>query len=151
MTEDKTPADRPFFLTIRMLPAVFLSVVAIAVVVVIGSIAINAFNNHGLIPPPSQLAHYDCLGSASPFSIDYLHGTERVTLQSPSGTLDGTVHQNQFDWGRFAGDATLLGLVPPASIAFEDAHSLYLASPAYPEVKCVNHAEIGSQRRAIVQ
>jgi hypothetical protein len=151
MTQDKNPTGKPFFLTLRIVPAVFLSVVAVAVVVVIGSIAINAFNNQGLIPPPSQLARYDCQGPALSFSIDYLHGTERVTIRSPSGTLDGTVHQNQFDWGRFAGDATLLGLVPPASIAFEDAHTLYLTSPAYPEVKCVNRAEIGSQRRAIVQ
>jgi hypothetical protein len=134
-----------------VLPAVFLSVVAVAVVVVIGSIAINAFNNHGLIPPPSQLARYECQGPAIAFSIDYLHGTERVTVQSASGSLVGTVHQNQFDWGRFAGDATLLGLVPPAAIEFEDAHTLYLSSPAYPEVKCVNRAEIGAQRRAIVQ
>jgi len=133
------------------LPYAFISAIAIAVVVVVGSIAANAFKNHGLMPPPDKLDQYACEGSNTAFTFYYLHGTERVKIKSAVGILEGTVHQNQFDWASFATDATQLGFLPPVEISFEDATVLRIKGPGSTEVACSIAAQHTGERRAIVR
>jgi len=121
------------------------------VLYVVGSIALGALHNGGLIPPPSKLDRYECTGTAGNFSISYLHGTDRVVIKSANGLLEGTVSQNQFDWQGFANDRNVLGFAPPKEIVFEDTRSLRLSGPDLNNVLCNNTTEATSQRRAIVQ
>jgi hypothetical protein len=142
---------RNFIFSGRFVLIAFFSAMGVAVVLVIGSIIINAVKNEGLIPPPNTLDVYECTGSLTPFSFYYLHGTERVKIKSAAGILEGTVHQNRFDWASFSGDSTMLGFLPPTEITFEDAKTLRITGPGYPEVRCAIATAHSSHRREIVQ
>ncbi len=136
----------------ELLAYAFFGAIGMAVVGVIGSIAINAFRNQGFIPPPGTLSRYECRLADTPFEFFYLHGTERVKLKSRVGILEGTVSQNQFNWGSFANDATQLGFMPPAAITFEDAKGLRMGGGGLSaEMVCSNTAAPDSGRRGIVQ
>jgi hypothetical protein len=142
---------RNFILTGVFLPYAVIASIGVVVVVVIGSIAFNAFKNHGLIPPPNTLDRYECTGATAPFTIFYLHGTERVKIKSAEGILEGTLHQNQFDWASFSNDSTQLGFLPPSEISFEDAGSLHIKLPGAAQVTCQIAVKHVGERRAIVQ
>ena len=130
----------------------FFGAIGVAVVLVVGSIAINAFKNKGLIPPPGTLSRYECSMGNTSFDFFYLHGTDRVKIKSKAGILEGTVSQNQFNWGSFGNDATQLGFLPPAAITFEDAKNLRMGGAGIAtEMVCTNTAAADSGRRGIVQ
>lgn len=130
----------------------FFGAIGIALVGVIGSIAYNAVKHKGFIPPPGTLARYECATGTTAFEFFYLHGTDRVKLKSKAGILEGTVSQNQFNWGSFANDATQLCFVPPAAITFEDAKGLRMGGAGNAlEMVCTTTAAADSGRRGIVQ
>lgn len=141
---------RRFILTGQFLPSLFFSAIGVAILVVIGSIAIKAVKNHGLIPPPNTLDRYECTGSSAPFSLYYLHGTERVKIKSQMGLLEGTLSQNQFDWVGFSGDPALLGFPLPNEITFENATSLRIKSPGSSEISCLSTVDVSDRRRGTI-
>jgi hypothetical protein len=138
-----------FVLRVEFIPYIVFTVIGVAVLYVVGSIAVNAFHNGSLIPPPTKLNRYDCSAAVGNFSIMYLHGTDRVQIKSSSGSLDGTVSQNQFDWQGFATDRNVLGFAPPKEIVFEDSKSLRVSGPDLVNVVCNNTVAATSQRRDI--
>ena len=113
---------------------------AVVFVSVVGSIVVNAVKNHGLVPPPSTLVRYDCSTGAAPFVLMYLHGTERVKISSATGVLEGTLHNNQFDWGSFGNDPSQLGFLPPQAISAEDTQSLSLQAIGATAMRCARAA-----------
>ncbi len=138
-----------FIWRVEFIPYIIFTAIGVALVYVLGGIGLNAVRNGSLIPPPTQLARYDCSAPAGNFSLYYLHGTDRVQIKTANGLLDGTVQQNRFDWQGFANDRSLLGFAPPSEIAFEDARTLRVSGPDLKDVACNNTAEATSQRRAI--
>ena len=132
----------------RLLVGAFLSAVGLCVTLVIGSIAWNAVKNHGLIPQPDTPDRYDCNGTSIPIAIYYLHGTERVQVKSPQGILNGTLHQNLFEWGQ---SADQLGFPPPTAIRFDDAQSFGISGPGYTGVTCTMATPHSGHRREIVR
>jgi hypothetical protein len=130
----------------------FFGAIGIAIVGVVGSIAFNAIKNQGFIPPPGTLKRFECSVGGTPFDFFYLHGTDRVKIKSKVGILEGTVSQNQFNWGSFGNDATQLGFMPPAAITFEDARGLRMGGAGIAtEMVCNATAAADSGRRGIVQ
>ena len=83
------------------------------------------------------------------FSIFYLHGTDRVQIKSDSGLLEGTVHQNRFEWPAFGADRSQLGFMPPVEISFEDRSSMKLRGPDLPDVSCVNKGNALAHQRVL--
>ena len=81
----------------------------------------------------------------------YLHGTDRVQIKSANGMMEGTVHQNKFDWQGFGDDRSLLGFVPPTEILFEDAKSMRIYGADLQEISCTNTADAGAHQRTISQ
>jgi len=138
-----------FVLRVEFIPYIVFTVIGIAVLYVVGSIAVSAIHNGSLIPPPTKLNRYDCSAPVGNFSIMYLHGTDRVQIKSTNGSLDGTVSQNQFDWQGFATDRNVLGFAPPKEIAFEDSKSLRISGPDLVNVVCNNTVAATSQRRDV--
>jgi len=138
-----------FVLRIEFVPYVVFTVIGVAVLYVLGGIALTAFRNGSLIPPPTQLKRYDCNAVGSTFSLYYLHGTDRVQIKTVNGLLDGKVQNNRFDWQGFGDDRSLLGFAPPSEIVFDDGKSLRVSGPDLKDVVCVNTVPAGSQRRAI--
>ena len=126
---------------VEFIPYVVLGAIGMAVLYVVGNILIGALHNGGLIPPPTKLDRYECVAPAGSFSMHYLHGTGRVQIKSPSGSLDGSVSQNQFDWSGFANDRNVLGFAPPAEVVFEDATSLRISGPDWKNVVCTKMVE----------
>lgn len=143
--DPSTPKKRHFIGQLGL--TMFISAIGVVVLTVIGSIIVNAVKNNGLLPAPSALDRYDCTAGSQAFSFYYLHGTERVEIQSKAGSLQGTISQNWLDWRKFNQDRTLLGFVPPAEISFEDAHSLRLNGPDFSDALCVNTVDTRSRRR----
>ena len=127
---------RAFVFSWRFVLALFYTAVALVFLTVVGSIVVNAVKNHGLVPPPSTLVRYDCSTGTTPFVLMYLHGTERVKISSASGVLEGTLHNNQFDWGAFANDSSQLGFLPPHAISAEDTQNLSLQAADAIAMRC---------------
>ena len=153
MTQDAPSSSdsgglRSFVLSWRFVLVLFYSAVALVFVSVVGSIVVNAVKNHGLVPPPSTLVRYDCSSGNAPFVLLYLHGTERVKISSASGVLEGTLHNNQFDWGSFGNDASQLGFLPPKAISAEDPHSLTLQASDATALHCTRAAAAGGSATA---
>ncbi len=146
-TTSATPPDgsRASFTGWRLVLVLFYGAVALAFVGVVGSIVADVVKNKSLIPPPHTPARYDCSGAAAPFALLYLHGTERVKISSASGVLEGTLHNNQFDWGSFGSDASQLGFVPPSDIRFEDTQTLTLRAPGADAIRCTRVAAPAKQ------
>jgi len=151
MNQKETSAERRSLWRIETVPYVFYTLVGIAVLYVVGSIALGALHNGGLLPPPTKLDRYECAGPGGGFSIGFLHGSNRVQIKSQNGFLDGTLSQNQFDWQGFANDRNVLGFAPPKEIVFEDSRTLRVSGPDLNNVLCNNTTEASSQRRAITQ
>lgn len=133
-------AVRSFIFSWRFVLVLFYGAVALVFLTVVGSIVVNAVKNHSLVPPPSTLVRYDCSSGKAPFVLMYLHGTERVKISSASGVLEGTLHNNQFDWGSFANDASQLGFLPPRAISAEDPQSLSLQAADATAMRCTRAA-----------
>jgi hypothetical protein len=140
-----------FVLRVEFIPYVVFTVIGAAVLYVVGTIGFDALRNGSLIPPPTKLERYDCSAPFGSFSIQYLHGTDRVKIKSMNGALDGNVQQNRFDWQGFANDRAMLGFAPPSDILFEDAKTLRITGPDFKDIACTNTVEAGPQRRAIAQ
>jgi hypothetical protein len=140
-----------FVLRVEFLPYAVFTVIGAAVLYVVGTISFDALRNGSLLPPPAKLERYDCSAPFGSFSVQYLHGTERVTIRSVNGLLQGTVQQNHFDWQGFANDRTMLGFAPPSEIVFEDTKTMRITGPDFKDLACSNHAELVPQRRAIAQ
>jgi len=140
-----------FILSGQFLPYLFFTVVGGAVLLVVGSITLNAVRNHGLLPPPTTLDRYECSGAKGAFSLYYLHGSDRVRIRSQEGVLEGTVQQNQLDWAAFAADRTMLGFAPPSEITFEDTNSLRINGTDLSNVLCTNTVRHSGHRRAIAE
>ena len=124
----------------RTVLVLFYGGIAVVFVGFAGSIAMNALRNHGLVPPPSTLARYDCTGANAPLVFMYLHGTERVKISTATGVLEGTLLNNQLDWGSFGSDASQIGFVPPTGISDEDAQALTLQGPGAFTMRCTRTA-----------
>ncbi len=146
-TTSVTPPDgsRASFTGWRLVLVLFYGTVALVFLGVVASIVADVVKNKSLIPPPHTLARYDCIGAAAPFSVLYLHGTARVKISSASGVLEGTLHNNLFDWGSFGGDASQLGFVPPTDIRFEDTQTLTLQMPGAGDARCTRTAAPAKQ------
>ena len=151
MNKQDPSGERRTLWRIETIPYVFYTLVGIAVLYVVGSIAWDALRNGGLLPPPTKLDRYECASPAGNFSISYAHGAGRVQIKSASGLLDGAVSQNQFDWQGFANDRNVLGFAPPKEIVFDDGRTLHLSGPDLNNVVCNKAPEASSQPRAIVQ
>ena len=153
MTQDPPYAPnrgglRAFVLSWRFVLVLFYGAVALVFVSVVGSIVVNAVKNHGLVPPPSTLVRYDCSTGTTPFVLMYLHGTERVKISSASGVLEGTLHNNQLDWGSFGSDASQLGFLPPKAISAEDPRTLTLKAADASALQCTRAAPASGEASA---
>ena len=138
-----------FVLRVEFIPYVIFTVIGVSVLYVVGSILVNAISNRSLIPPPTRLDRYECSAPTGNFAIFYLHGTDRVQIKSDKGVIDGTVHQNRFDWQGFADDRSVLGFAPPSEILFEDAKAMRVFGADKQEVSCINSADAASHQRSI--
>ena len=144
-------AIKRFVLRVEFIPYVVLTLIGAAVLYVVGSITVNAIANHGLIPPPSHLDRYECSAPGGNFSLLYLHGTDRVQIKSANGLIDGSVHNNKFDWQGFGQDRSLLGFAPPTEILFEDEKSIRLFGADQQDISCANTASAAGHQRTLAQ
>jgi len=134
---------------VNTVAALFFGGIAVAVVYVVGTIAFQAYQNKGLIPPPETLDRYDCNAPVGAFSIFYLHGTDRVQIKSASGLLEGTVHQNRFDWPQFGGDRSVLGFTPPVELSFEDGQGMRVRGVDLADVSCKRQGDGRAHQRVL--
>jgi len=125
---------------LRWFLTALLAAIGLAVLVVVSYIAYNGLRNKSLIPVPENVRVYDCKYQDKPFTLKYLHGSSRVEIRSAQGLAEGTVSNNVIDWGAFAGDATLLGFLPPGKILFEGKDRLELAGEKETPISCTPKA-----------
>jgi hypothetical protein len=151
MSDFDSDKIRRFVLRVEFIPYVIFSIIGVAVLYVVGSILVNAISNRSLIPPPTKLERYDCTAPSGNFSIFYLHGTDRVQVKSANGIMEGTVHQNKFDWQGFADDRSLLGFAPPTEILYEDSKSMRIYGSDLQDIACSNTADASSHQRVLSQ
>jgi hypothetical protein len=151
MNQKETSTERRSLWRIETIPYVFYTLVGVAVLYVVGSIALEAQRNGGLLPPPTKLERFECAGPGGSFSIGFLQGSDRVQIKSPNGFLDGTVSQNRFDWQGFGNDRNVLGFAPPKEMVPEDNKTMRINGPDLNNVLCNNTPEASKQPRAATQ
>jgi hypothetical protein len=151
MNQKETSTERRSLWRIETIPYVFYTLVGVAVLYVVGSIALEAQRNGGLLPPPTKLERFECAGPGGSFSIGFLQGSDRVQIKSPNGFLDGTVSQNRFDWQGFGNDRNVLGFAPPQEMVSGDNKTMRINGPDLNNVLCNNTPEASNQPRAATQ
>jgi len=136
-------------LRVEYIAYLVLGAIGVAVLYVIGTIVVHAIANHGLIPPPTKLERYECAAPAGNFALLYLHGTDRVQIKSANGMLEGSVHNNKFDWQGFGDDRTMLGFAPPTEILFEDSKTLRVYGSDQQDIVCTNTGDAAAHLRVL--
>jgi hypothetical protein len=107
-----------------IVPAIVISCIAVAVLVVLGFTLKRAFANHGLMPQPTAMERYTCKGFALPFTMDFRHGMDTVKLHAATVTLDGNLLNGKIGWVGLPAGTSPLGFVPPTEITYDDSNSL---------------------------
>jgi len=136
IAEKRNDSQASLFTRKRLLYT-FISVLALPLLAVIGSVAYNMVINKGIMPAPSLLARYECPGFNGSILFYYRHGKDDVQIRSNSGKLDGIIHYGKIEWYKFSGDTTLLGFTPPDEITNDDAKSIRISGGSFKEIDCV--------------
>jgi len=112
-----------------VLPAVVIPVAAITVLVMLGFIGLRVVRDGGLMPRPTNLDVYACLGFAKPFGLAFRHGMDVVQLRVGETFLYGDVVNNRITWEEPSKVQATLGFAAPTDIVYDDAHRLRLLDP----------------------
>lgn len=112
-----------------VLPAVVIPVAAITVLVMLGFIGLRVVRDGGLMPRPTNLDVYSCLGFAKPFGLAFRHGMDVVQLRVGETFLYGDVVNNHITWEEPPKVRATLGFAAPTDIVYDDAHRLRLIDP----------------------
>ena len=119
-------------------PYLLLSIFAVLVLAVIGSIAYRGWMNDGLMPRPSSLIRYECPGSNGSYSFYFRHGRDSVQIRSSAGMLEGRLHDGKIAWANYSGGTALLGFSPPTEVPYDDAKSIRVSGGSGLQVSCAN-------------
>lgn len=103
---------------------------------IVGAIIYKSVLNKGLMPPPTQLARYECPGVQGSFYFYYRHGKDNVQIQSSSGLVQGNVHFGKISWTNFSGDTAVLGFTPPQEITYDDAKLIRINGGSFLQTNC---------------
>ncbi len=136
--------DDPFARKGLFLPYVWIAVLGVAAVSTIGFVVVKAIANGGLMPAPSVLVRYICPGPVAPFSFYFLHGDERVRIQSASGQRTGTLLNGKIDWAAPAAGAPALGFAVPTEITYDDVQSLRISGAGFSQLSCTRAHNAGA-------
>jgi|GEM_PF-2148813 hypothetical protein len=112
-----------------VLPAVVIPVAAVTVVVMLGFIGLRVVRDGGLMPRPTNLDVYACLGFAKPFGLAFRHGMDVVQLRVGETFLYGDVVNNHITWEEPPKVHAALGFTAPTDIVYDDVHRLRMLDP----------------------
>lgn len=140
------PAADPFARKGLFFPYVWISALGFAAVCMVSFVVVKAIANGGLMPAPSVLVRYACTGPAAPFSFYFLHGDERVQIETASGRLDGILLNGKIAWSAAAAGAPSLGMAVPTEITYDDAKSIRISGAGFPQLSCASTESAAAAR-----
>ena len=112
-----------------IVPVTVISVIALAVLGMLGFIANSALRNGGFMPPPTPLHFYACVGFAQPFQMAFRHGMSAVQLRAGPVTIHGELINGKIAWREPANAGAALGFAPPTQIVYDDTRSIRVIDP----------------------
>jgi len=107
-----------------VLPAVVIPVAAVTVLVMLGFIGLRVVRDGGLMPRPTALDTYSCIGFSSPLQLAFRHGMDVVQLRAGDVTVWGELLNGKIAWEEPTRAQGQLGFAPPVEIVFDDVRAL---------------------------
>jgi len=107
-----------------VVPAVVIPVAAITVLVMLGFIGLRVVRDGGLMPRPTALDTYSCIGFSSPLQLAFRHGMDVVQLRAGDVTVWGELLNGKISWEEPARAQAQLGFAPPVEIVFDDVRAV---------------------------
>ncbi|MBI2749114.1 MAG: hypothetical protein HYX43_07175 [Burkholderiales bacterium] len=110
--------------SVAIVPMVVLPLIAIVVITTLGFIVARVVRDGGLMPRPTALDTYSCVGFASPLQLAFRHGMDVVQLRAGDVTVWGELLNGKIAWEEPARAQAQLGFAPPVEIVFDDVRAL---------------------------
>ena len=123
------PTDKPTGLQsllngVVVVPAVVIPLAAITVLVMLGFIGLRVVRDGGLMPRPTALDTYSCIGFSSPLQLAFRHGMDVVQLRAGDVTVWGELLNGKIAWEEPARAQVQLGFALPVEIVFDDVRAV---------------------------
>lgn len=119
-----------------LVPMLVVGTIACTIVGMIGFIVVRAVQTHGLLPRPTQLAHYRCDGFGTPVQMAFRHGLEVVQLQTGGRNYHGTLLNGKIRWQVRPGDKMATPFAMPTEVLYDDARGIRLLASDQSQHRC---------------
>jgi len=110
--------------SVAIVPMVVLPLIAIAVLATLGFLVARVVRDGGLMPRPTALDTYSCIGFASPLQLAFRHGMDGGQVRAGDVTVWGDLLNGRIAWEGPARVQAQLGFAPPVEIVFDDMRAL---------------------------
>lgn len=113
------------------------SVVGVAVLMMLVTLGIRIVHDHGVLPTPAAPQHYNCVSGGKSFVLEYLHGSDRIQAQLPSGeVVVGESFSNHIEWPKAQTLPDGMGALLPVAFRYESAGSMDMLTATQQPVAC---------------
>ena len=128
----KPPTPKPVIAALALA-----SVVGVGVLMMLVTLGIRIVHDHGVLPTPAAPQHYHCSSGGRAFVLEYLHGSDRIQAQLPSGEVVlGESFSNHIEWRNAQSLPDGLGALLPVAFRYESARGMEMATAAQQPVVC---------------
>ncbi len=111
------------------------SVIGAGVLMMLVTLGIRIVHDHGVLPTPMAPRHYHCTSGGNSFDLEYLHGSDRIQAQLPSGeVVIGDSFSNHIEWrnAQALPDSAML----PVAFRYASADRIEMVTVAQQPVAC---------------
>lgn len=113
------------------------SVIGVGVLMMLVTLGIRIVHDHGVLPTPAAPQHYQCTSAGKALVLEYLHGSDRIQAQLPSGeVVSGEVTPNHIAWRNAQALAEGVGALLPTAFRYEGAESMEMVTATQQPVAC---------------
>lgn len=113
------------------------SVIGVGVLMMLVTLGIRIVHDHGVLPTPATPQHYNCSAGGKAFVLEYLHGSDRIQAQLPSGeVVTGEAFSNHIEWRNAQALPEGMGALLPVAFRYESAGGMEMRTASEQPIAC---------------
>lgn len=113
------------------------SVIGVGVLMMLVALGIRIVHDHGVLPTPVAPQHYHCASGGKSFVLEYLHGSDRIQAQLPSGeVVVGEAASNHIAWRNAQALPVGMDALLPVAFRYESSNSMEMVTATQQPVAC---------------